>query len=73
MAVLSDLLMMATPTRPRRDLVWGVYRGPEEPDQESADFWNRDRDMGRAGRPPFFCAPTVRTAKAKSAKVMCRY
>lgn len=73
MAVLSDFLVVAPPTGPGCDLVRRPDSGPEESDQEPADFRDRDRDMGRTGRSPFLRDPTVSTASASSANVMCRY
>mgnify|MGYP001770987406 CR=1 FL=1 len=52
MMALSNLLMMATPAGPGRDLVRSRDRGPEEPDQEPADFRDRDLDMSWAAGSP---------------------
>lgn len=73
MAVLGEFLMVATPAGPGCDLVWGADGCPEEPHEQPADLRDRDRDVGRTGRPPFLRAPTVSTAKARSARVMGRY
>ena len=73
MTCLGDLLVMAAPARPGEDLL-GLVRGcPEEPDEQAADLRDGDRDVVRAGRPPFFRAPILRAARASKASVTCRY
>src|SRR5436853_500464 len=73
MTDLGDLLVVAPPARPGQHVVGRSRRGPDEPDEQAADFRDSDGNVAGAIGRPFFRAPMVNAANATRASVRCRY
>src|SRR3954452_3126356 len=73
MTGLSDLLVVTPPAGPGQNVIGPLRRGPDEPDEQAADFRDGDRNVAGAVGSPFLRAPMVNAAKATNASVRCRY
>ena len=69
MALAGSGLMGTPPTGPGDDILGGVGRGPDQAEEQVADFGDTERDAARLLAFAPFWVPTANAASARRARV----